>query len=111
MMLLNRQKKNSTISVERSPRDIQNIKILLSGRIDLFPVTKAVGYSLLNSAFGAEKNVSITHHPTPLSTTSFYMLFSKKDARHKHITKAFNKGFEKLKISGRYDAILEKLPK
>lgn len=99
------------ITVERARNDSLNFRKLLRGRIDVFPVSREVGYSILKSEFGHEESKLVTHHPTPLTSSSFHVILSKKIVANEDTIEAFDKGLEKLKDSGRYTEIIGKLKK
>ncbi|WED20672.1 transporter substrate-binding domain-containing protein [Vibrio sp. JC009] len=93
------------LDVDRVTTDSQNFKKLVAKRIQAFPITKEVGYYILNTEFDAESAKMITHHPKPLITTSFYVILSKANPENENLMKTFNKGFEALKKSGRYEEL------
>jgi polar amino acid transport system substrate-binding protein len=95
--------KAKQLTVERVPTDEQNFRKLLAHRIDIFPITREVGSYMLKTLFSPEEAASVTHHPTPLYITEFYLALSKKVTRAIHMLAKFNK---ELKDSGRYDQLM-----
>lgn len=90
----------------RTPRDEQNFRMLLAGRIDVFPVTREVGYYILKTRFTPEEAAAVTHHPVPIYRTGFYLVLSRANVGNRQKMQKFNAGLRRLKASGRYDQIL-----
>ncbi|MCP3921579.1 MAG: transporter substrate-binding domain-containing protein [Desulfobacterales bacterium] len=84
-----------------------NYKKILAGRIDAYPTSYFVGYYQINMLYGKQKASLFTHHPKPVMTSDYYMLFSKKIPNIKGIIEKFNDGLKKLKKSGRYDELIK----
>ncbi len=93
------------IDMGRAPSELQNFKMLLSGRIKLFPENIDVGYHIIKQNFPEETVKRFTHHPKPLQHYTYHMILSKKIARNAQMMALFNKGLKQLKQSGRYDEI------
>jgi len=86
-----------------APTDEINIIKLLSGRIEIFPCSKAVGYYLLRSKTLPGSADTVTHHQLPIETGAVYLIVSKKIPNGREIIARFNKGLKELRDSGRYD--------
>jgi len=93
--------RNGSIDVEYVNSDKQNFQKLLRGRIDVFPMTKAVGYSILNTEFTAAQRAQVTSDPKPVQTAVFHLLFSRAVHGNRFMVKAFNDGLKKLRAQGR----------
>ena len=92
--------------IDRTSSDKKNLRMLLEGRINIFPITKEVGYYLLQTDFKNKESASITHHSkiiTPKNKRTLHLLLSRKDERNIYRMKMFNQGLNKLKKSGRYN--------
>lgn len=89
------------IDVEYVDSDLQNFRKLVLGRIDLFPMTKAVGYSILNTEFSAEERATVTSHERPVQQAVFHLLFSKSVERNPAMVDRFNRGLAQLRKEGR----------
>ena len=100
--------KTGRIRVDRVPTDLQNFGKILRGRVDIFPLTREVGLYLLRTEFSPEEAARVTHHPLPLSAIPFYIILSRKVEKNERLLEAFNRGFRRLKESGRYDRIFWK---
>jgi len=93
------------LRIEEVTEDIQNLRKLVSGRIDLVIIDKLVGQYLLKTNMPAALD-ELTWIGTPLSIEENYVGISKKaaDAEKKHGD--FNRGLAQLKRTGRISAIL-----
>jgi polar amino acid transport system substrate-binding protein len=80
--------------------DTQNIKMLLLGRIDLFPVQELVGWNLVHNLLAPEQaNLLETLQP-PLSVKTGHVLFPKANSDSEKWRDLFNQGLQKLKHKG-----------
>ncbi|WP_163832669.1 substrate-binding periplasmic protein [Spartinivicinus ruber] len=93
--------------VERTPTEPPNFMKLLQGRIQLYPLDREVGYSILSKLYQPEQARKIVYHPTPLINPSYYLLINKKTKKAKKIITAFNIGLAQLKQSGRYEELFK----
>lgn len=101
--------KSKEYRIQRMAKDELNFSMLLRKRIDIFPITKEVGYFLLQSKYTAEEASLITHHETsltPENERSLHLLLSKDNKDNIELMEAFNKGLNKLKQTGRYDSYI-----
>ena len=89
--------------------DKQNILKLLNGRIDTFPMEIEVGYNLINESLTPDKIPQVTHHKKYIQQTPIAVVISKNidSERANKLLAALNEGLKKLKVNGRYDAMLE----
>ncbi len=93
------------IKAERVPKDEQNFRKLLAGRIDIFPDDAVVGLSQMKQMFTPDQTAQIVCHKTVLSTRTLHLLLSKKKERNARLIKMFDEGLKGLKQNGTYDAI------
>lgn len=94
------------IKVERVPKDEQNFKKLLKGRIQIFPNDLDVGYAMLRNIFAPEQVQLFTYHPKPVRAAPHHLLLSKKIKRNKRMIELFNKGLKRLKANGQVEQYL-----
>jgi len=94
------------LDVTRVPKDKQALQMLRSGRIDIFPLNRGSGYTLLQQIFRADKVALFTHHPTPVFSYPLHLLFPRHLEKSTRLMALFNEGLKRLKESGRYDQIL-----
>ncbi len=84
-----------------------NLHKLMGGRIKLVPLNLYMGYDMAKKDFTPEKMEQLTHHPKPLKTSVYHLLFSKALAESESMVKLFNQGLQQLKGSGEYDKLLK----
>lgn len=65
-----------TIKVSFAIKDTLNVKKLLAGRIDLFPMDKEVGRYLI-ARLPPSQSQKVTFHPTPVLSTPYHVLVSR----------------------------------
>lgn len=95
------------IKVEYVTSDTQNLKKLLLGRIEVFPLNSLTGYSLIQSSLTEQQAMQLTHHPKKLAEpNNSYVVFA-KNAKNVHMLALFNQGLKKLKQSGKYAQYFE----
>ncbi|MCK5311254.1 MAG: amino acid ABC transporter substrate-binding protein [Desulfobacteraceae bacterium] len=95
------------LNKEKVTTNLQNIKKLFAGRIDLIVIDKYVGLYLLNKHM-PHRVGEIESLAPPLQDKKLYICMSKKT---KHVNKklvCFNKGLKEIKEDGTFDKILKK---
>ena len=95
---------------EASKDDIQFDK-LIRGRIKVFPMNVYTGYYMIQRKFNPEQAALFTHHPRPLKTSLYHVLFSKTVKGNEKKVELFNQGLQWVKESGEYDRIIEEYKK
>lgn len=65
------------LTVDVAHSDLANFRKMLTGRIDVYPMSLAAGITLLETRFSPEERARITTHPVPLSETQGYLLVSR----------------------------------
>ncbi len=99
--------KSGKIKVQWVPKDIQNFKKLLLGRIQLFPQFLETGYYQIKTNFTSDQIKLFTHHSKPLKVTPSSLIISKKARKGKHLIALFDNGLKQLKESGKYKKYFE----
>ncbi|WP_020407630.1 substrate-binding periplasmic protein [Hahella ganghwensis] len=99
-----RAAKENRITIEPITDDATNLRKLLLGRIDLFPVEMVVGYTTLYEIFPAAQASQITNHDKALLKSSYHLMISRKISRERaeQILSSINHGLKRLKESGEY---------
>ncbi len=97
------------IKYDMEVSDESNFKKLLAGRIDAYRTSRIVGAYTLNKLFGANIESNVISHPRVAEILDFYILFSKRTPRGERLSKEFSTGLKKLKESGEYQKIVQKL--
>lgn len=95
------------IKVDYVTADRLNIVKLLAGRIDVFPMSLAVGEYWIHHLLSPSQAALITYNPKPITTTHIAVAISRRlsPKRAHALVKAFNMGLAKMKADGQ----LEKL--
>jgi polar amino acid transport system substrate-binding protein len=99
--------KSKAISVQRIANDNDNLKKLLGGRIDIFPLNSDVGYYTLKTKFTPEQAEQITSHPKPLFKDNVHVIVPKSSANGQRLIETFNKGVATIKENGTYQKIVD----
>ncbi len=89
------------LRVNRVTSDETAFRQLLTGRVDLFPVDKAVGFDVLHQHFSAAERAQLSFHPTPLRSDSMHLLLSRELPGNALLIKRFNLGLKQLRESGK----------
>ena len=92
---------------ERTDSKKQNFKLLLLGRIDLYPEEVTVGYQSLYRDLSPLESQKITHHPTPFLSNDSFLLFPRKKTTSPALMAAFNRRLKEYRDSGRYKRYFE----
>ena len=96
-------KKSGLFKVDVAHADELAFRKLLARRIDVFPLAKEIGYTMIRKEFSASQADLITHHKKPIRTSRYCLLINKKRKSNARLVDEFNKGLKKLKKSGQYD--------
>ena len=83
--------------------DEQNLKMLVLGRIDVFPADEISGWYALNKNFSAEQVQTIETVAQGLINRDAVLLFSKAHAESERLMAAFNKGLQIIGEKGLLD--------
>lgn len=87
--------------------DSLNLKKLLTGRIDLFPIERAVGLYLIGTELSGEEQAQLTDHPKPVADLYTHLLLSRAKPGNEQRMLQFDRGLHRLKASGRYEQIMQ----
>lgn len=97
------------LTMDRVTHPIQNFRMLLHNRIDVFPFEVNVGRAVMNEKLTSEEQGEITSHPKPYLNNSSFVLFPKALQGSRDLSLRFNKQLEIIKANGRYDLYFEHL--
>ncbi len=92
---------------EASKDDVQFDK-LLRHRIKVFPMNVYTGHHMIREKFNPEKTTLFSHHPRPLKTSVYHVMFSRKAKGCAGRLGLFNEGLRQLKASGEYSKIVSR---
>lgn len=98
--------KQQRVTVIRIAEDEANLKLLMRGRIDLYPQDRAVGYGMIRVLFPEALWGKLIHHPQPLHTQPLHLLFSRATDRGQALTDTFNTELDAMRVNGELDALL-----
>ncbi|WP_137937090.1 transporter substrate-binding domain-containing protein [Chitinivorax sp. B] len=79
--------------------DLVNLRKLAGGRIDLFPMNRIVGLSLLAQLTPDEAS-RLTYHPKELQVETLHLILSRKLPRNAFLIEEFDKGLETIRGRG-----------
>lgn len=94
------------IKVTKVQTEVQNLKLLLAGRIDTFTMNKVVGRQIVKENLTPEEQAQLTFYPEkPLVESIMYGVFT-RNARGEQLVRDFEQGLKQLKEEGRFDEIM-----
>ena len=82
--------------------EVQNFKMLLLGRIDVFPAEEVSGWYILKNNFSQAQVETLETLKTSLSKQQVTLMFSKRHKAAKRLLQQFNKGVTIIKQNGRW---------
>ncbi len=99
--------KKEGLKLDNTPNEIAAFKKLIGGRVDLIPIDKTTGMTLIKENFPNEL-ANIKTVKNPLGASYSLLMISRKYPDAKALTEKFNMGLKKIQENGIYDAILKK---
>lgn len=105
--VFNKIRQDGSANFVESSSDEANFKMLLAGRIDLFPVERQVGQFIIQSIFTPQEQTKISSSTRPFSQFLSYLLLSRAVPESEQRMLLFDRGFQQLKKSGRYAEIMQ----
>lgn len=91
------------LRISRNLSDVKNFKLLLAGKIQIFPCELKSGYEAILKQFAPDKIKLITYHSIPLKSDPHHLLLSKKVKQNIKMIEIFNAGLKRLKNSGKVE--------
>ncbi|KZY31479.1 hypothetical protein A3752_00045 [Oleiphilus sp. HI0081] len=101
--------KQDRLRVSISNTDIDNLRKLISGTIDLFPISEFTGKYLLHRNFSPAEIESIGINTKALSEGKNYILFSKTQPDSQYYLNILNAGLEALRQEGKFRIFQEEM--
>lgn len=100
-----------TLNVEVAGRDVLNLKKVLVGRIDAFPLDEVTGWLLLSNTelFLPESKDLFATAVRPLRSTPGYLRFPRHAPRTPYLVGKFNAGLLELRNDGSYDRFFQEM--
>jgi len=88
-------------------RDLQSLKMLPLGRIDLYAVSELVARNLINTKISPEDRDKYEFMEPPLAVHKLHMAVSKKTPNYMQKLKDFNRGLKRIISDNTYEKILK----
>ncbi len=98
--------RDKLFKVQRIVSDETNFRVLMKGRIQVFPQDREVGYAMVRRLFSEEERTLITHHSTAIHTKSLHLLFARNNEKSKRYLDMFNRGLKRLQSTGELQGYL-----
>lgn len=97
------------LTLDRGPTDEANLRKLLAGRIDLYPISEPTGRQLLQTVLTAEEAARIAIVEQPLSTATATLLVSRAVEDAEQIAADFDAALERLRARGAAPEVMSAL--
>ncbi len=95
-----------TLTIDEASKDNLQFDKLLRHRIKVFPINFYTGFFMIQQHYDPQQAALFTHHPRPLKTSVYHVLFSRAVKENATRLGLFNQGLRQLKASGEYDRII-----
>ena len=102
---------NNQLRISVMNDDVTNLKRLMAGEIDLFPLSQVTGQYLLQQSFTKQEANNLTFNAQPINSDKVVILLSHAIENNKKYVELFNKGLRQLKKQGRIEAFRRALLK
>lgn len=99
--------KAGKVHVQVGASDEQNLRKLLAGRIDVFPIERLVAMALLRAHFTPEEAARLTFNSKRVNVEQLHLLLGKQRPENRELIDEFNKGLKKLRDEGRIDLFMK----
>ncbi len=101
------QVKNGTLTVDNAPDDLINLRKLIAGRIDLFPIDQEVGKYLIAHHFSPAQGAELEAQNKTFWAAPLHVVIWRKHARGPELVERFNRGLKALQDSGDFERLLQ----
>ncbi|WP_165495690.1 substrate-binding periplasmic protein [Marinobacter halodurans] len=101
--------KRGELQIVRVASDATNMRLLMKGRIQLYPQDKAVGFAMLHELYPPERWPEITADDKPLHKQSLHLLFTRETPRGAKLKRVFDNGLTHLRHTGELSQIMSNL--
>ncbi|MBM2885701.1 transporter substrate-binding domain-containing protein [Chromobacterium phragmitis] len=101
------QVKNGTLKVDNAPDDLINLRKLIAGRIDLFPIDQEVGKYLIAHHFSPAQGAELEAQNKTFWAAPLHVVIWRKHARGPELVERFNRGLKALQDSGDFERLLQ----
>ncbi|WP_052878012.1 substrate-binding periplasmic protein [Chromobacterium subtsugae] len=100
------QAKSGLLTVDSAPDDLINLRKLLAGRIDLFPIDLEVGKYLIAHHFPPQQGALLEAQAKSFWSAPLHVVIWRKHARGKELVERFNRGLKALQDSGEFERLV-----
>ncbi|WP_300030013.1 transporter substrate-binding domain-containing protein [uncultured Roseobacter sp.] len=87
---------SGVLTLSETPENESNLRKLLSGRIDLFPISEEVGWYMIRNLFSEEDQARFTTLKKPLNTHEGYLLVSRAAPQSEQIAADLQSAVDRL---------------
>jgi polar amino acid transport system substrate-binding protein len=94
------------LQVQEAASDLNNMRKLLLGRIDLFPIEEEAGKALIQTMLTPREQSRLSYQARPLATVPTYLVLRRDLPRAQELLDRFDQGFRQLSESGQLAHIL-----
>ncbi|WP_187359879.1 substrate-binding periplasmic protein [Chitinolyticbacter meiyuanensis] len=94
------------LHTDNAPSDVANLKKLLAGRIDLFPIDAEVGPYLMSRHLTAAQRARLTCPDKAYWSAPMHVVISRKRADGAAIVAAFDKALSQMQLSGELERLI-----
>lgn len=100
---------DGTLDVQYAFSDEENLRKVINGQIDLFPIDFLVGFHLLHRKFTQEEVARVSFNPRPMIRSGQYLLIRRGRPGATALVDAFNRGLARLQENGSIRLWIEQL--
>ncbi|BEV71764.1 hypothetical protein THUN1379_12460 [Paludibacterium sp. THUN1379] len=95
------------LHTETSPDDLSNLRKLLAGHIDLFPIDSEVGALMLMQHFPRAQRVQVEAQDKPFWIAKVHVVIWRHHPQAAELVRRFNRGLSQLRASGEFNRLIE----
>ncbi|WP_223305989.1 ABC transporter substrate-binding protein [Massilia sp. NR 4-1] len=95
------------LRIDETSNDLSNLRKLLVGRIDLFPMGEEEGRFMLKTNFSPEEQARITSQTTILRVVPLYLVIRRSHPHAQELVEKFDRGYKQLADSGQLAKLIE----
>lgn len=95
------------LQTETSPDDLSNLRKLLAGHIDLFPIDSEVGALMLMQHFPRAERVQVEAQDKPFWIAKVHVVIWRHHPQAEELVRRFNLGLKQLHASGKFNELVE----
>ncbi len=89
-----------TLHVQEAAGDLNNMRKLLLGRIDLFPMEEEAGKMLIQTSLTPAEQARLSYQPKPISAVPTYLVLRRDLPNARELLDRFEQGYRQLQDSG-----------